>query len=108
MRLLAPRSLKEPIGCRVSSLRYISAGASSTFSRTRGVRNTVPVMRSRAARICSMAGGVNSPLTRPIDLHLGLDLDRNTEGELGEADRGAGVLAPIGTVDLQDEIGEAV
>jgi hypothetical protein len=41
----APRSLKEPIGCRLSSLSQISAGASSTCSRTSGVRSTVVAMR---------------------------------------------------------------
>src|SRR2546425_11692080 len=49
--LLAPRTLKEPVGCKFSSLRKISAGASSTFKRTRGVRRTAPLIRSRASSI---------------------------------------------------------
>src|SRR5712692_555893 len=49
--LLAPRTLKEPVGCRFSSFRKISAGAASTFKRTRGVRRTVPFIRSLASSI---------------------------------------------------------
>src|SRR5438445_11506189 len=49
--LLAPRTLKEPVGCRFSSFRKISAGASSTFKRTSGVRKTVPLIRSLASSI---------------------------------------------------------
>src|SRR2546425_7636755 len=49
--LLAPRTLKEPVGCRFSSFRKISAGASSTFKRTRGVRTTVHLIRSLASSI---------------------------------------------------------
>src|SRR6266571_7882667 len=49
--LLAPRTLKEPVGCKFSSFRKISAGASSTFKRTRGVRRTEPLIRSLACSI---------------------------------------------------------
>src|SRR5713101_3654623 len=49
--LLAPRTLKEPVGCKFSSFRKISAGASSTFKRTRGVRRTVPFIRVLASSI---------------------------------------------------------
>src|SRR5438309_581298 len=49
--LLAPRTLKEPVGCKFSSFRKISAGASSTFRRTRGVRRTAPLIRSLACSI---------------------------------------------------------
>src|SRR3989442_4409869 len=47
--LLTPRTLKEPVGCRFSSFRKISAGASSTFRRTRGVCKTVSLIRSLAS-----------------------------------------------------------
>ena len=40
--LAAPRILNELIGCSVSSLHQISAGASSTCSRTSGVRTAAP------------------------------------------------------------------
>jgi hypothetical protein len=43
----APRSLKQPIGCRFSHLSQMSAGA-STFSRMSGVRMAMPRIRSRA------------------------------------------------------------
>src|SRR5713226_10148021 len=49
--LLAPRTLKEPVGCKFSSFRKMSAGASSTFRRTRGVRRTVLLIRSLASSI---------------------------------------------------------
>src|SRR5256712_154924 len=49
--LLAPRTLKEPVGCKFSNFRKISAGASSTFKRTRGDRRTAPLIRSRASSI---------------------------------------------------------
>src|SRR6476661_3870574 len=57
MALPAPRSLNEPIGWRFSSLSQISPGASSTLSRTSGVRIAEPAMRPRAARMSSIAGG---------------------------------------------------
>src|SRR6266404_851684 len=57
MALSAPRSLNEPIGWRFSSFSQISAGASSTFRRTSGVRIADPAMRPRAARMSSSAGG---------------------------------------------------
>src|SRR5438445_8611349 len=49
--LLAPRTLNEPVGCKFSSFRKISAGALWTFNRTRGVRKTVPLIRSLASSI---------------------------------------------------------
>src|SRR6266568_1760138 len=49
--LLTPRTLKEPVGCKFSSFRKISAGASSTFKRTSGVRRTFPLIRSLASSI---------------------------------------------------------
>src|SRR5712691_3048702 len=49
--LLTPRTLKEPVGCKFSSFRKISAGASSTFKRTSGVRRTFPLIRSPASSI---------------------------------------------------------
>src|SRR6266581_622511 len=49
--LLTPRTLKEPVGCKLSSFRKISAGASSTFKRTSGVRRTFPLIRSLASSI---------------------------------------------------------
>src|SRR6266581_6688708 len=49
--LLAPRTLKEPVGCKFSSFRKISADASSTFNRTSGVRRTFPLIRSLASSI---------------------------------------------------------
>jgi hypothetical protein len=58
MAFVAPRSLKEPIGCRHSSLSQISAGA-STCSRTNGDRRTVPEMRARAALISSRVLGAS-------------------------------------------------
>src|SRR3954468_6869777 len=56
MALAAPRSLKEPMGCRFSSLSQISAGAPSAFRRTSGVRSVTPARRSRAARTSSIVG----------------------------------------------------
>src|SRR5436309_3694968 len=58
MALAAPRSLKEPMGCRFSSLIQTSAGAPSEFRRKRGVRTVTPARRSRAARISSIVGAV--------------------------------------------------
>jgi hypothetical protein len=49
----APRSLKEPIGWRLSSLSQISPGASSRCRRTSGVRSTVLAIRARARAISS-------------------------------------------------------
>jgi hypothetical protein len=49
---VAPRSLKEPIGWRHSSLSQISHGA-STSSRTSGVRETVSAVVARARSIAS-------------------------------------------------------
>src|SRR6266700_622316 len=49
--LLAPRTLKEPVGCKFSSFRKISADASSMFKRTSGVRTTFPLIRSLASSI---------------------------------------------------------
>src|SRR6059036_3709848 len=57
--LLAPRTLKEPVGCKFSSFRKISAGASSTFRRTRGVRTTKPSIRFRADSIAARSRRVN-------------------------------------------------
>ena len=48
----APRSLNDPTGCRFSSLRYTSAGASA-LSRTSGVLSAAPRMRRSAARMSS-------------------------------------------------------
>jgi hypothetical protein len=47
----APRILKAPTGWKLSSLSQISAGASSSSSRTSGVRTATSAMRSRAASI---------------------------------------------------------
>src|SRR6267378_6134906 len=49
--LLTPRTLKEPVGCKFSSFRKISADVSSTFKRTSGVRRTFPLIRSLASSI---------------------------------------------------------
>src|SRR5258708_7296151 len=64
MALAAPRSLKEPMGCRFSSFSQISAGAPSAFRRTSGVRRVTPARRSRAARISSMVGAVRGCMAR--------------------------------------------
>src|SRR5260370_3904924 len=48
--LLTPRTLKEPVGCKFSNFRKISAGE-STFKRTSGVRRTFPLIRSLASSI---------------------------------------------------------
>src|SRR5690348_895721 len=53
MAFAAPRILNEPIDWRFSSLRYVSVGASSKFSRTRGIRRAAPAMRSRADQTSS-------------------------------------------------------
>src|SRR5689334_16543522 len=53
MAFAAPRSLKEPIGWRFSSLSQISPAASGTSSLTSGVRVTIPASRCRAARMSS-------------------------------------------------------
>src|SRR6266849_2047160 len=107
--LPAPRSLKEPMGCRFSSLRWISAGASSTFSRTSGVRVAMPTSRSRAARISGSDGASSSDIPRPSQLHAGARpggesvvvdepgrghvLDREPEG-LENGDVGLGLAPP--------------
>src|SRR5438445_2805495 len=49
--LLTPRTLKEPVGCKFSGFRKISADASSTFKRMSGVRRTFPLIRSLASSI---------------------------------------------------------
>src|SRR6266702_2896095 len=46
--LLAPRTLKEPVGCKFSSFRKISADASSMFTLTSGVIMTVPLFLTQA------------------------------------------------------------
>src|SRR5262249_36644761 len=96
----------EPIGCRFSSFRKISAGAWSTLSRTSGVRRTVPARRSRAAWMVSRETG-NAGMSG-LDLHFGLDLHAEAEGKGGNADGGAGMAAPLRAVQLDDEIGETV
>src|SRR5436190_11840202 len=55
--LPAPRSLNDPIGWRHSSLRKISAGVSSTLSRTSGVRSASPAILCCAARMASIGTG---------------------------------------------------
>src|SRR5207237_277252 len=55
---VAPRSLKDPIGCKHSSFSQISRGVSA-YSRTRGVRSTVPPIRVRAAAISSSVLGAS-------------------------------------------------
>ncbi len=70
----APRILNEPIGCRFSSLSQISAGASSTWSRTSGVRIAVPASRSRAASMS--ASGI-----RKSNLDAHASLSRAPENE---------------------------
>jgi hypothetical protein len=49
----APRSLKEPVRCSVSSFRYTVAPSASESGPDRivGVRTTLPTMRSAARRI---------------------------------------------------------
>ncbi len=73
----APRSLKEPIGCRHSSFSHVRSS-----SRTSGVRSTSSPMRSRARRISSseisrslsLASSVRSVRTLPeLGEHLVLD-----------------------------------
>src|SRR2546426_10770808 len=59
MELPAPRTLNDPVGCRFSSFRKISAGASSAFRRTRGVRATKPSIRFRADSIAAKSRRVN-------------------------------------------------
>src|SRR5260370_356619 len=54
--LVAPRILNDPMGCRFSSLRYISAGASSRLSLTSGVLIAEPRMIRCASRIESNVG----------------------------------------------------
>src|SRR5213593_3373857 len=92
MELPAPRTLNDPIGCRFSSFRKISAGASSTLRRTSGVRRTVPARRSRAAWMASRETGSAAAMSG-LDLHFGLDLHAEAEGEGGHAHGGAG-MAP--------------
>src|SRR3989475_8245667 len=53
MELPAPRTLNDPVGCRFSSFRKISAGASSAFRRTSGVRAAKPSIRFRADSIAA-------------------------------------------------------
>src|SRR2546425_7011292 len=59
MELPEPRTLNDPVGCRFSSFRKISAGASSTFTRTSGVRTTKPSIRFRADSIAARSRRVN-------------------------------------------------
>src|SRR2546422_11562028 len=68
MELPAPRTLNDPVGCRFSSFRKISAGASSTFKRTSGVRTTRPSIRLRADSIAARSRRFN-----PILHQLGTD-----------------------------------
>src|SRR5207247_1635456 len=77
---MAPRILKEPMGWRFSSLRWIRAGGrrappvpasgSAVSSRgTRGVRRAAPAMRSRAWAISSGRGGSIARIALPSQLH---------------------------------------
>src|SRR5687768_1664030 len=59
--LAAPRILKEPIGCRFSSLSQISAGDAGRSRRTSGVRRAIPDRQSRAARMSSRLGNMDTP-----------------------------------------------
>src|SRR5688572_23328222 len=61
------------MGCRFSSLRKISAGASSTFSRISGVRRAEPAIRSRAARISSSGMLSIGCMTPSSQLDVGSD-----------------------------------
>src|SRR5260221_7149557 len=71
MALVAPRSLNDPIGCRFSSLTWISAGAPSTARRTRGVRSTSPARRSRAARTSARVGASTGGIAASSQLDPG-------------------------------------
>src|SRR5258705_10117506 len=70
MAFVAPRSLKEPMGWRHSSLRWIRAGASGRSSGTSGVRSTTPWIRSRARAISSGRGGSTARIARPTEIEL--------------------------------------
>src|SRR5438093_741978 len=78
--IMAPGILKEPMGWRFSSLRWIRAGGrrappvpasgSAVSSRgTRGVRRAAPAMRSRAWAISSGRGGSIARIALPSQLH---------------------------------------
>src|SRR5207249_6133267 len=69
MALPALLSLKEPMGCRFYSLRWSSAGASSTFRRRSGVRAAIPATRARAARTSSSEGASSPGIPRSAQLH---------------------------------------
>src|SRR2546427_4403758 len=74
MELPAPRTLNDPVGCRFSSFRKISAGASSTFKRTSGVRTTRPSIRFRADSIAARSKRFNPILPQPgADASVGDD-----------------------------------
>src|SRR4051794_8555508 len=111
MAFAAPRSLKEPIGCRFSSLSQISPGA-SRFRRRSGVRTVTPARRSRAARISSSVGDSrvrtsegkshSSPLLQGFMVDVtggGQVLDREAE-RLEKGDLGGGA-APFDFSDQQ-------
>src|SRR5256712_5503091 len=66
MELPAPRTLNDPVGCRFSSFRKISAGASSAFRRTSGVRTTKPSIRFRADSIAARSRRVNVSLRQGV------------------------------------------
>jgi len=73
LTLPAPRNLNEPMGCKFSSFKYISAGASSIFNRTKGVRKTRPAILSFAWIISLRLGattGVISTSTLSFMNHL--------------------------------------
>jgi len=85
-------------------------GGLALVSRACNLRPKVEVVndarRSHGAKVAPLTGGA-WPRSH-FDLDLGLDLHRRAEGQLAEADRGAGVRPPLRPVELEDELGEAV
>src|SRR5689334_22629981 len=75
---MAPRSLKDPMGWRHSSLRWMRAGASGRSRGRSGVRRATPAMRSRARAISSGRGGSSARIaTSPeIDGRAGPEPER--------------------------------
>src|SRR5439155_5280418 len=98
--LYAPRSLKAPMGCRLSSFRY----APSDSTKRRGVRTATPTSPAAASRTSSAVTTLLF-LLRRLRLRLRLRLWRGLLG-LGRSPRGGVVvrvaLAVIRLVFLHD------